>query len=80
MAEHHPNGTREQIHLAGPSLLPVTAAVGIATALLGLTLVNPGKLASWLFVAVGGVIVFVTAVRWIRTVREEVDSLPSERR
>jgi hypothetical protein len=41
---------------------------------------DPGKLSSWLFVAVGGLIILVTAVRWIRTVREEVDSLPSERR
>jgi hypothetical protein len=74
VAHHHPNGTREQINLAGPSLLPVSAAVGIATALMGLALVN-----RW-FVPVGGLILLVTAVRWIGAVREEVDSLPSERR
>ena len=70
MAESHPNGTREQIQLAGPSLLPAATAIGIATALIGLTLVNPGKVASWLFVAVGGLIALVAAVRWIGTVRE----------
>jgi hypothetical protein len=78
--DQHPNGTREQIQLAGPSLLPAAAAVGIATALFGLTLVNPGKVASWLFVALGGLIALVAAVRWIGTVRGEVDSLPAERR
>jgi hypothetical protein len=80
VADQHPNGTREQIQLAGPSLLPLAAAIGIATALFGLTLVNPGKLASWLFVAVGGLIALVVAIRWIGVVRGEVDSLPAERR
>jgi hypothetical protein len=76
----HPNGTREQIHLAGPSFLPFVTAIGIATALFGLTLVNPGKLVSWLFVALGGLIALVAAIRWVMTVREEIGSLPSERR
>jgi hypothetical protein len=55
-------------------------AIGIVTALFGLTLVNPGKLASWLFVALGGLIALVAAIRWVMTVREEIDTLPSERR
>jgi hypothetical protein len=80
MTDHHPNGTREQIQLAGSSLLPLAAAVGIGTALMGLTLANPGKLSSWLFVAVGGVVALIAAIRWIGTVRGDVDSLPSERR
>jgi hypothetical protein len=80
MAAPHPNGRREQIHLAGPSLLPFAAAVGITVSIFGLTLVNPGELASWGFVALGGLILLVSAVRWIRTVRREMDSLPSERR
>jgi hypothetical protein len=76
MPDYHPNGAREQIHLTGPSLLPLAAAIGITVALMGLILVTPGKLGSWAFVALGGLIVLVAAVRWIRTVREEVDSLP----
>ena len=79
MADHRPNG-REQIHLVGPSLLPLATAVGITVALMGLILVNPGKLASWAFVAVGGLIVIVSGIRWVRTVRDEIGSLPSERR
>ena len=76
MAGQHPNGTREQIQLAGPSLVPAATAIGIATALFGLTLVSPGKVASWLFVALGGLIALVAAVRWISAVRADVDSLP----
>jgi hypothetical protein len=78
--DQHPNGKREQIHLAGSSLLPAAAAVGIVTALFGLTLVNPGKVASWLFVALGGLIALIAAIRWIGAVRGEIDSLPAERR
>jgi hypothetical protein len=77
---HHPNGTREQIQLAGPSLLPAAAGVGITVALFGLTLANPGKVSSWLFVALGGLIVLIAAIRWIGTVRGEIDSLPADRR
>ena len=80
MAAQHPNGTREQIQLAGPSLVPAATAIGVATALMGLTLVNPGKVSSWLFVALGGLIVLFAAIRWISTVRADVDSLPAERR
>lgn len=72
MARYHPNGGREEIHLPGPSLLPLVTAVGIALALLGL-------IWSWWIVAVGGVIVLFSVVRWIRSVREDMASLPTER-
>jgi len=78
--EEHPNGTREQIQLAGSSLLPAAMGVGITIALFGLTLVNPGKVSSWIFVALGGLIVLIAAIRWIGAVRGEIDSLPADRR
>jgi hypothetical protein len=78
--EQHPNGSREQIQLAGSSLLPAAVGVGIAIALFGLTLVNPGKVSSWLFVALGGLIALIATVRWVSAVRGEIDSLPAERR
>jgi hypothetical protein len=71
--DYHPNGGREQIHLAGSSLLPLTTAVGLTVALIGLVL-------SWWFVAAGGAVLLISAVRWIRAARVEFDSLPSERR
>jgi hypothetical protein len=64
---------REEIHLPGQSLLPLFAAIGITFALVGLIL-------AWWFVAFGLFVTAVTAVIWIRTVRDEIDRLPSERR
>jgi hypothetical protein len=72
LARSNLNGGREEIHLPGRSVLPLVTAVGIALALLGL-------IWSWWIVAVGGVIVLFSAVRWIRTVREDMASLPTER-
>jgi hypothetical protein len=69
MADYHPDGRREQIHLTGPSLLPFFAAVGITIALLGLVW-------SWWFVGLGSAILLLTAWRWVQTVRLEIDSLP----
>jgi hypothetical protein len=73
MPDHRSDGDREYIHLPGPTILPLVTAVGITIALLGLPF-------SFWFVAVGVAIVLVCAVRWIVTVREEIDSLPTERR
>ncbi len=66
------DGAGEQIHLPGPTLVPFFAAVGIATALVGLIL-------SWWFVALGGVILLITVTRWIGDVRNDIASLPTER-
>jgi Cytochrome c oxidase subunit IV len=75
VADHdlHPNGAREQIHLPGPSVLPLVTAVAITFALVGLIL-------SWWFVLVGGVVLVIAVGRWISVVREEVASLPTDRR
>ena len=54
-------------------MLPLVTAVGITVAIVGLIL-------SWWFVAVGGAIFLLAAIRWVMTVREEIQSLPSERR
>lgn len=65
------DGHAEQIHLPGPSLLPLVTAIGITVALLGLIL-------SWPFVAVGGAITLFATWRWIKAVREEYEQLPRE--
>jgi Cytochrome c oxidase subunit IV len=70
----HRNGARsEEIHLPGPSLVPLFTAIGLTITLLGLIL-------SWWIVAAGGVITLIAVGRWIAEVRAEIESLPAERR
>ena len=73
MARYRPrDGHADQIHLPGPSLLPLFTAIGITVALLGLIL-------SWPFVAAGAAITLFTTWRWIKAAREEYERLPTER-
>jgi hypothetical protein len=59
----------EELHLPGPSLIPLLNASGIALALVGLTL---GTL-----IIVAGVILFlVTTVLWIRDSVRDINDLP----
>jgi hypothetical protein len=73
LADFRPDGRPEEIHLPGPSLLPLVTAVGILVALLGL-------IWSWWIVLVGGIVFLLSGARWIRTVREDIANLPTERR
>jgi hypothetical protein len=59
----------EEIHLPGPSLLPLLTAVGITLALIGIT--------TFIEVTVVGVILTVVCViRWIGDTRREINELP----
>jgi hypothetical protein len=69
----HSDGAIEEIHLPGPSLVPMFTAIGIAVTLVGLIL-------PWPFVAAGGVITFLAVVRWIRDVRQDIEELPTDGR
>jgi hypothetical protein len=61
----------EEIHLPGPSLIPLLNATGLTLAIVGVTTM-------W-YVSVAGAILFlVTLVRWIRDVRRDFDELPLE--
>jgi hypothetical protein len=61
--------TGEEIHLPGPSLLPLLTAVGITLLLVGITL---GKV---LLVA-GALLTVGCVIRWIRDTRRDIDELP----
>jgi hypothetical protein len=61
----------EEIHLPGPSLLPLLSAIGITLTIVGTTL-------SLLISAVGLIIVVVTTVIWIRDTRRDIEQLPDE--
>lgn len=59
----------EEVHLPGPSLLPLLTAVGITLALVGIT--------TMIELTVIGVILTVWSVaRWIKDTRREIDELP----
>lgn len=61
--------TGEEIHLPGPSILPLLTAVGITLAVVGIT--------TNLILVIGGVILTVFCVlRWIADVRRDIDELP----
>jgi hypothetical protein len=59
----------EEIHLPGPSVLPVLSAIGITLALVGITTYIVLTIA-------GGLLTLVCVVRWIKETRQEIDELP----
>lgn len=61
----------EEIHLPGPSILPVLTALGITLALMGVTTFIE-------LTIIGGVLTIGCLVRWIKDTRREVDELPLE--
>ena len=61
----------EELHLPGQSIVPFLNALGVAIALVGLTL-GTGVIIA------GGVLFLVTLVRWIRDVVRDVDQLPAD--
>jgi hypothetical protein len=60
----------EEIHLPGPSILPLLTTVGVTLAVVGITI-------SLIFVIAGSLLAIVCAIRWIAETRREIDELPS---
>ncbi len=58
--------TGEEIHLPGPSLLPLLTTVGITLAVVGITI-------SLIFVIAGSLLTLVCVARWIADTRHEVE-------
>jgi hypothetical protein len=61
--------TGEEIHLPGPSILPLLTAVGVTLLLVGLTTIV------WLSY-IGAILTIYCVVRWIKDTRREIDELP----
>jgi hypothetical protein len=59
----------EEIHVPGPTILPLLTAVGITLVLVGITTFIELTIA-------GGVLTIGCAVRWIADTRREIDELP----
>jgi type IV secretory pathway TrbD component len=61
----------EDIHIPGPTALPLLVAIGITCMVIGLTL-------SWWFSIFGVVLFVICAGIWIRDTRRDIDELPEE--
>jgi hypothetical protein len=61
----------EEIHLPGPTILPFVAAIAITLLVIGTTL-------GWYLSAIGGIVLVVVLVRWIRDTRRDVAALPEQ--
>ncbi len=61
----------EEIHLPGPSLIPLLSATSITLMVVGTTI-------TLILSAVGLILFLVTTVRWIRDTRRDIDELPEE--
>lgn len=69
--EQTPPPVGEEIHLPGPSLLPILNAVGITLSIIGITL-------GWELIAVGLPLFLVTTYKWIASTRRDIAELPPE--
>ncbi len=61
--------TGEEVHLPGPSVLPLLTAVGITLALVGITTFIELTIA-------GGILTIVCILRWVADTRRDIDELP----
>jgi Flp pilus assembly protein TadB len=61
----------EEVHLPGPTIIPLVAAIAITLIVIGTTI-------DWIFSAVGGVILVIVLIRWIRDTRRDIATLPEE--
>ena len=69
--EAPPSG--EDIHLPGPTLLPVISAAAI-------TLIVVGTTIWWVYSAIGGIVLIICVFRWVSDTSRDVASLPEEHR
>jgi hypothetical protein len=69
--EQTPPPVGEEIHLPGPSLLPILNAAGITLAIIGITL-------GWELSVIGGILFVVTTWKWIASTRRDIAQLPPE--
>ncbi len=61
--------TGEEIHLPGPSILPILTALGLTLTVIGTTTFIE-------FTIVGVILMLVCIVRWVKDTRREIDELP----
>jgi hypothetical protein len=70
-AEHETPPVGEEIHLPGPTILPVVVAAAITLTIIGTTI-------NWLFSIIGLIVFIVAVTMWIRDTRRDISELPEE--
>jgi Flp pilus assembly protein TadB len=63
--------TGEEIHLPGPTAIPIVMGAAITMAVIGLTIF-------WGLTVFGALLFVVLLVRWVRDTRRDIDELPLE--
>ena len=72
-SEQTPPPVGEEIHLPGPSLLPILNAAGITIAVVGITVS--------LYIVIIGLLLFLgTTIRWVLDTKRDIAALPPEHR
>jgi hypothetical protein len=71
LSEHDTPPVGEEIHLPGPTVLPIVSAAAITLMVIGTTI-------NWLFSIIGLVVFVVTTAMWIRDTRRDISELPEE--
>jgi len=61
----------EELHLPGPSLVPLVNAAGLTLSIVGIT-------TYWEISVAGAILFLFTLVRWLRDVRRDFQELPLE--
>jgi multisubunit Na+/H+ antiporter MnhC subunit len=69
--EHNVPPAGEEIHLPGPTVIPLLNALGITGIVIGLT-------TGWIVLVAGAVLFLATTVRWIADTRRDISELPLE--
>jgi hypothetical protein len=69
--EHAVPPVGEEIHIPGPTVLPILCAAGITLTVIGTT-IN-------IVLVIAGLLLFLgTTIRWITDVRRDIDELPPD--
>ena len=61
----------EEIHLPGPSIIPLAVAVGLTLTVVGTTI-------DWIWTTLGLIIFLVSVGIWIRDTRRDIEALPED--
>jgi hypothetical protein len=61
----------EEVHLPGPTIKPLIAAIAITLIVIGTTI-------TWLLSILGGIVLIWVVVKWIGDTRRDIDALPED--